>query len=145
MAVMYVLSKSDLLSGMMNKPIEVNDSGDEVIPFDYRCDQQKVRRPVLTSDSAMFADAAHYSEFEMQNYLKCALETNHYLSFEDYAFCGILSRVVLSKKHERGVTCISSNPKRPNRVIEPLAWLIECLINKTDFSESLSEQYAKRG
>ena len=142
-AVMYVLNKSDLLRNMINRSVDVMEGDDETVPFDYRCDQATNSRPVLTDDSAMFRDCNHYNEFDMRNYLNCALETNHFISFEDYAFCGILSRIILQKKYSRGITCISSNPNMPNRVTEPLAWLIECLVNKKDFSGSLPEQYAK--
>lgn len=143
MSVMYVLNKSDLLKNIINRSVDVNEGEDSVIPFDYRCDQNSKTRPVLTADSSMFDDISHYGEFDIRNYLKCALATNHFISYEDYAFCGILSRIIINKKYNRGATCISSNPNCPNRVVEPLAWLIESLVNKRDFGDTLPAQYER--
>jgi len=154
--VILVFNKTDLLKKLMNVDLDNQPappcSEDEgiAIPFDYRCDTPDMRKNVLTAKSSMFQDVTHYHEFDIKNYLTCAIETAEFLSVEDQRMFAALVNLINDTKadHARAhaVTAISANTVDETeqcRVIEPLAWLIELLINKTDFTGSLLEQYAK--
>ena len=140
-SIMYVFNKSDLLVNMMNRAIESSEYED-VIPFDYTANSDK-NRLVLTTDDSMFRESDHSQGFDMRNYLDCAVSTNHFVAREDSAFVAEFSRYVNAQKCNKGMTCISSNPNERNRIFEPLAWLMECLLNECDFSMSLAEQSDK--
>lgn len=137
-SILYVFNKSDLLFNMVNRSIEGSDY-EGIVPFDYMANSDS-NRLVITSDDPIFRDIDHSESFDMRGYLDCAISTNHVVSREDSAFVAEFSRYVNAQKCNKGMTCISSNPKDPKRVFEPLAWLMECLLNERDFSMSLAEQ-----
>jgi len=144
-SAMYVMNKTDILRTLISNPIFDNNEN-PIYPFDFRCNVGQPAR-VLTGDSRIFSSVDHRERFDLENYLRTAVETAHFVSGVDATVYNNFCRIVSNQTYNRGITAITALGTEINaafdtkRVLEPFAWLVESLINGEDFSGSLIEQY----